>query len=93
MLKINTIYVVIAMLFATNMHAQEPMRWNLQFVSGYNRILIPIERNTVQNALVMRYAVNCQTSIAFQVGHNYSIENNLHDLRLGLRLQFELLRW
>jgi hypothetical protein len=93
MLKISTIGVITTMLFATNMYAQESMRWNLQFVSGYNRILIPMERNTVQNALVMRYAVNRQSSIALQVGHNYSIENNLHDLRLGIRLQFELLRW
>lgn len=71
----------------------EPRQYALQFVSGYNRILYPVERSTVQNALVLRVSLNQNSAVSIQFGHNYSIESRINDFRIGLRCQYDIFRW
>lgn len=71
----------------------QPKQYALQFVSGYNRVLLPIERSTIQNALVLRVGLDQRSAVSIQIGHNYSIENRINDFRIGLRCQYDIFRW
>lgn len=86
------IYMLIAT--ASDVYCMESFKnWSLQYVGGINQIILPVNRVTMQNAMVVRYSLNKSSSLALQVGHNFSVQNNLHDFRIGLRYQYELLRW
>ena len=79
--------------FSNTAIANTTKDWTLQYIGGLNQIIVPVDRVTIQNSLVIRYALNSKSAISLQIGHNYSLQNNLHDFRIGLRYQFELLRW
>lgn len=67
-------------------------KWVLGTIFGYTTVVTPFNRNNFQLVLNLRYRTGPYT-IGIQPGFNYTYETKTPDLRIGLRLQYDFLRW
>jgi len=71
---------------------KKEQRWALGTTFGYTTIVTPFNRNNFQLTLNLRYRTGPVT-IGFQPGVNFTYETQVPDFRLGLRIQYDFLRW
>lgn len=67
-------------------------KWGLGTTFGYTTVVEPFTRNNFQLTLNLRYRTG-PFVIGFQPGINYTYETKTPDIRVGIRLQYEFLRW
>lgn len=96
MKKIWIIFVILFFSFLsisqTNIDKPKETKWVLGTTFGYTNVITPFTRNNLQWTLNLRYKVKSYT-INFQPGFNYTLETKIPDFRVGIRFQYDFLRW
>jgi hypothetical protein len=71
---------------------RKEQRWALGTTFGYTSVVTPFNRNNFQLTMNLRYRTGPVT-IGFQPGVNFTYETRVPDIRIGIRIQYDFLRW
>jgi len=71
---------------------RKEQKWALGTTFGYTNVITPFTRNNFQLTMNLRYRID-QVTIGFQPGVNFTYETRVPDFRIGIRVQYDFLRW